>query len=357
MHDCTRLRLTSDGKLRPCLHADWCYDVRELLRGGADDQAIRDLIGRALREKGRLHENHLHGGGFSDAEYWRLKAGGMIDITGKEVTVRTAKAAGSVLLGAKAFEALRRGECPKGDVLATAKVAALQAVKSTPALIPMCHPILIEAVEVEFSLDEAGKSVGVTVAVKSTGKTGVEMEALTGAAGACLTIYDMLKYTGKGMTIERIRLLEKIRGTQWRLQKGGLGPFRSPAEKGEPKQNVPAAELRADFGIVGDAHAGSGPRQVSLLAMESIAELRVQGADISPGEFAENITAEGLDLSALAVGHRLRLGDAVELEVTQLGKRCHGRCRIFEKLGDCIMPKQGVFARVVTGGRIAGRRC
>jgi molybdenum cofactor synthesis domain-containing protein len=115
---------------------------------------------------------------------------------------------------------------------------------------------------------------------------------------------------------------------------------------------VPAAELRTDFGIVGDAHAGSGHRQVSLLAMESIAELRGQGADISPGDFAENITAEGLDLSALAVGHRLRIGDAVELEVTQLGKRCHGRCRIFEKLGDCIMPKQGVFARVVAGGQI-----
>ena len=135
-----------------------------------------------------------------------------MDIARKEVTVRTATAAGSVLLGPEAFDALKRGECPKGDVLATAKVAAIQAVKSTPAMIPMCHPILIEAVEVEFSLDEAGKSVGVTVAVKSTGKTGVEMEALCGVAGACLTIYDMLKYTGKGMTIDRIRLLAKTGG-------------------------------------------------------------------------------------------------------------------------------------------------
>jgi molybdopterin adenylyltransferase len=123
-------------------------------------------------------------------------------------------------------------------------------------------------------------------------------------------------------------------------------------QKGEPKRNVPEAELKADFGMVGDAHAGNGPRQVSLLTMESIEELRGKGADISPGDFAENLTVEGLDLSALAVGHRLRIADAVELEVTQLGKRCHGRCRIFEKLGDCIMPRQGVFARVVTGGRI-----
>jgi cyclic pyranopterin monophosphate synthase len=137
---------------------------------------------------------------------------GMVDVVAKEVTIRTAKAEGSIFLGPEAFDALQRGECPKGDVLATAKVAAVQAVKSTPALIPMCHPILIEAVNVDFTLDEPGKSVGVTVTVKSTGKTGVEMEALTGAAGACLTIYDMLKYTGKGMTIDQVRLLEKTGG-------------------------------------------------------------------------------------------------------------------------------------------------
>ncbi|OHB65057.1 MAG: molybdenum cofactor biosynthesis protein C [Planctomycetes bacterium RBG_13_60_9] len=136
----------------------------------------------------------------------------MVDITGKGITQRTAKAAGSILLGPDAFGALKRGACPKGDVLATAKVAAIQAVKSTPATIPMCHPILIEGVEVDFVLDEPGETVGVTVAVKSTGKTGVEMEALCGVAGACLTIYDMLKYTGKGMTIDRIRLIEKTGG-------------------------------------------------------------------------------------------------------------------------------------------------
>ncbi len=140
------------------------------------------------------------------------KSRGMVDIAAKEITVRTARAAGSVLLGPEAFDALRRGECPKGDVLATAKVAAIQAVKSTPGLIPMCHPILIEGIGVDFALDEPANAVSVTVAVKSTGKTGVEMEALAGVAGACLTIYDMLKYTGKGMTIDRIRLLEKTGG-------------------------------------------------------------------------------------------------------------------------------------------------
>ena len=137
---------------------------------------------------------------------------GMVDVSGKPVTVRTAKAAGSVLLGEAAFDALRQGTCPKGDVLATAKVAALQAAKSTPAVIPMCHPILLEGIDVAFTLDEAGKSVTATVSVKSSGKTGVEMEALHGVTAACLTIYDMLKYAGKGMTLNNIQLLEKTGG-------------------------------------------------------------------------------------------------------------------------------------------------
>jgi cyclic pyranopterin phosphate synthase len=112
-----------------------------------------------------------------------------------------------------------QGACPKGDVLATAKVAAIQAVKSTPATIPMCHPILVEGIDVDFVLDEGNASVGVTVTVKSSGKTGVEMEALCGVAAACLTIYDMLKYTGKGMTIDRIRLLEKTGGRSGNYQR------------------------------------------------------------------------------------------------------------------------------------------
>ncbi len=123
-------------------------------------------------------------------------------------------------------------------------------------------------------------------------------------------------------------------------------------QKGVPKTNVPQAELRADFGIVGDAHAGSGHRQVSLLAGEQIDQLRAKAANVAPGDFAENITTQGLDLRLLRVGSKLKIGAAVELEITQLGKRCHGRCAIFERLGDCIMPREGTFARVVQAGSI-----
>jgi len=140
------------------------------------------------------------------------KDGGMIDVSGKDITVRTAKASGCVILGGKAFDVLRQGSCIKGDVLETAKIAATQAVKSTPVIIPMCHPILIETVNVDFTLNEQDKLVTVNVTVKSSGKTGVEMEALCGAAAACLTIYDMLKYTGRAMTITDVKLIEKTGG-------------------------------------------------------------------------------------------------------------------------------------------------
>ncbi len=138
--------------------------------------------------------------------------GGMVDVSIKNTTLRTAKASGSIVLGEEAFQTLRQGTCVKGDVLATSKVAAITAVKSTPAIIPMCHPILIEAVDVDFQLNEPDTSVTITVTVKSSGKTGVEMEALVGASAACLTIYDMLKYKSKDMVITQIRLLEKTGG-------------------------------------------------------------------------------------------------------------------------------------------------
>jgi MOSC domain-containing protein YiiM len=122
--------------------------------------------------------------------------------------------------------------------------------------------------------------------------------------------------------------------------------------KGIPKTNVPEALLQADLGIVGDVHADGGHRQISLLAGEEIDKIRETGVAVSPGEFAENITTQDLDLRALEVGSRLKLGDSAEIVLTQIGKRCHGRCAIYAKLGDCIMPREGIFARVVVSGRI-----
>ncbi len=123
-------------------------------------------------------------------------------------------------------------------------------------------------------------------------------------------------------------------------------------EKGTQKVNVPIAELKADFGVVGDVHAGKWHRQVSLLAVESIDKMIAKGAKVAPGNFAENITTEGIELLELSVGSKLKLGESVELEITQFGKKCHSRCEIFEQLGDCIMPREGVFAKVIKAGQI-----
>lgn len=134
--------------------------------------------------------------------------------------------------------------------------------------------------------------------------------------------------------------------------KGWIKAISVSKEKGTRKTNVPEAELRADFGIVGDAHAGNWGRQVSLLASESINEMVAKGAEVSPGDFAENITTEGIDLSKLSVGGRLKVGEGAELQISQFGKECHSGCEIFKQVGDCIMPREGVFAKVTKSGWI-----
>jgi len=121
--------------------------------------------------------------------------------------------------------------------------------------------------------------------------------------------------------------------------------------KGERKTPVESVELREEHGIVGDAHAGDWHRQVSLLAQESIEKMRRLGLDVDSGDFAENITTRGIDLPSLPVGTRLTVGDVL-VEVTQIGKECHTRCAIFHQAGDCVMPKEGIFARVLVGGLI-----
>lgn len=123
------------------------------------------------------------------------------------------------------------------------------------------------------------------------------------------------------------------------------------AKKGEKKHNIETAELIADYGMKGDAHAGKWRRQISLLGIKSIDQMRAQGVDVKPGDFAENITVEGVVLYELPVGTKMRIGEA-ELEVTQIGKECHSGCEIMKQVGTCIMPTQGIFAKVLKDGTI-----
>ncbi len=123
-------------------------------------------------------------------------------------------------------------------------------------------------------------------------------------------------------------------------------------KKGTTKTPVEEAFITRDHGLEGDAHAGPWHRQVSLLASESIDAARAQGLEVGFGDFAENIATVGVDWKTLPVGTRARLGRDVVLEITQIGKECHTRCAIFYKAGDCIMPREGVFARVIHEGMV-----
>ena len=137
-----------------------------------------------------------------------------------------------------------------------------------------------------------------------------------------------------------------------KLQKGKVLAVNVSEGKGTKKANIQSCMLLKDFGLEGDAHAGPWHRQVSLLANESIEKMRAKGLDVGYGDFAENITTQGVDLVGLPIGTMIRVGETVLLRVTQIGKVCHDRCAIYYQAGDCVMPREGIFAEVVNEGKV-----
>lgn len=123
--------------------------------------------------------------------------------------------------------------------------------------------------------------------------------------------------------------------------------------KGERKKAIGNGLLIENFGLQGDAHAGDWHRQISLLGDESVDKMRAAGLDVGAGDFAENLTIIGINLPLLPIGTRLRVGSTALLEVTQIGKECHQHCAIYQQVGDCVMPREGIFARVLRGGPVS----
>ncbi len=121
-------------------------------------------------------------------------------------------------------------------------------------------------------------------------------------------------------------------------------------KKGMIKTEVDSVLIEEGVGIVDDAHSGDWHRQVSLLSIEEIEKMNQKGYDVRPGSFAENICTRGFDLLAASIGRKIKIGEKVILEITQIGKECHTRCAVYNKIGDCIMPQQGVFTKVISGG-------
>jgi len=135
--------------------------------------------------------------------------------------------------------------------------------------------------------------------------------------------------------------------------KGVIAAVSTSRKKGTTKTNIAEGVLKENYGLEGDAHADAGShRQVSLLAVESMDKMRKPGVSIAMGDFAENLATRGIDLMSLPVGTHLHIGDEIVLELTQIGKECHSGCAVARRVGKCIMPTEGIFARVIKGGRV-----
>jgi cyclic pyranopterin phosphate synthase len=272
----------------------------------------------------------------------------MIDITPKPETEREAVAYARVRLNPETLKLIEEGKIAKGDVLTTAEVAGIMAAKKTPYLLPLCHPLLLTNVKIEFNLPHGGDFIEVTATAKGVGKTGMEMEALIAASISALTIYDMCKGEDREMVIEEVYLLRKGGGKSGTYtapqRKARLIAICLSPEKGTKKEPIAQGWMEEGKGLCGDVHAGS-MRQVSLLAVESIQRARGQGMKLNPGDSAENLVTSGVDLMTLPLGTKLYIGNEVVIEVSEIGKEYHG--------GDFkLLPQEGIFARVREGGLI-----
>ena len=137
------------------------------------------------------------------------------------------------------------------------------------------------------------------------------------------------------------------------VQRGKVLAVNISQDKGTRKTNIQTCAVLKDFGLKGDAHAGPWHRQVSLLANESIQKMKEMGLKVGFGDFAENITTEGVDLVHLPIGTEIRIGKTISLRVTQIGKVCHDRCAIYYQAGDCVMPREGIFVKVINEGEVS----
>lgn len=275
----------------------------------------------------------------------------MVDVTEKEVTLREARAEGRISMKPETLRLIMEGGIQKGEVLAVARLAGIMAAKRTSELIPLCHTLSLTSVAVGFTPEEASSSLKIEAVVKLYGRTGAEMEALVAVAVAALTVYDMCKAVDRGMTIHGIRLLEKRGGKSgaWVAEgyRGEVVSVNISKELGVPKRRVQEGVLKEDWGLEGDAHAGTGGRQVSLLPLEAMALVPPEiMAEMEEGAYSENLTICGIPLEELRVGRRLKVGEAV-VEILQIGKgRLEARGRPW------IVSREGRFGRVLKGGSV-----
>ncbi len=279
----------------------------------------------------------------------------MVNVGNKQATLRTAVAFGSIFLGKEIRTYLGSGVA-KGDVWASSRIAGIMGAKKTSELIPLTHPVRLDSVQVHLA-PWGDERVAVFVEARATDRTGLEMEAMVGASLALLNMYDMTKALGKGICLEGIRLLLKTGGKSgdWlgnKVERGNVEKLAISKAKGTPKDPLDEAMIQVGFGLENDAHGGDWHRQVSLLGMDSIKKMQDKGLKVAFGSFAENVATSGIVLYELPIGSLLFFESGALLEVTQIGKERHSRCAVYHTAGDCVMPREGIFGRVLNGGQV-----
>lgn len=302
----------------------------------------------------------------------------MVDVGGKQDTHRIAIAEGEVFMKPETLAYIKDKKMAKGDVLGIAQVAGIMAAKETSHMIPLCHPLIINNVDMDFYFLENKSSILIRSIVMTTGKTGVEMEALHAVSVAALTIYDICKAVDRGIEISHIHLVEKDGGQSGHYQgksylntkekketDGGNEDEKRNAITGKvlavcvgnsrktPKKQVSSALLVRHFGIEGDVHAGRDHKQVSLLNIKSLDKNRKDGYELDYGDLFENIDFEGIeDLYKYPLGTKIKIGEEVLLSIAQIGKDHDVDIMVRGQKVRSIMPKEGIFAQVIEGGVI-----
>ncbi len=286
----------------------------------------------------------------------------MVDVSGKGETVRSASAEAEVHLGREVAKMLAEdGSVKKGNVLETARIAGIQAAKKTADLIPMCHPLALDHVDVAGELD--GDLLRLTCDVRCTGKTGVEMEAMTGVTVAAITVYDMCKSAARGIEIGKVRLLRKTGGKSGTWSRNGSVDAKGTAEVlavcispgGVPKNPVQEAKV-TKTGLEGDGRDHEkhwkDERAVSIQDEELLETLCGEGYDLGHGTMGENLTVRNLDVQGKEPGTRLHFSGGVELELTEARRPCFVLDKIDPKLKDDVILRCGYMARVIQDGTI-----
>ncbi len=303
----------------------------------------------------------------------------MVNVGGKQDTHRIAIAEGEVIMEPKTLVLIKDKKLAKGDVLGIAQVAGIMAAKQTSQAIPLCHPLILTNVDMDFYFIEERNSILIRSIVMTTGKTGVEMEALHAVTIAALTIYDICKAVDRGIEISNVHLVEKDGGRSGHYQgksylnlehdkelssqeevvdgksskKGVVLAICVGESRQAPKKRVSIASVVEDFGIQGDIHAGIDHKQISLLSLSSLEKNRKEGYELNYGDLFENIVFQGLEgLFQYSIGTIIKVGSEVVLRITQIGKAHDVDIEVCGQKVRSIMPQEGIFTQVIKGGTI-----